>query len=448
MILPEATLQLMTLLGQAGFLAYVVGGCVRDSLLGQQPGDWDLCTSAPPEQVSAVLKAHEITVHETGLQHGTVTAVINHKPYEITTFRCDGEYTDHRRPDSVKFTGDLRQDLARRDFTVNSMAFHPAQGYIDLFGGQNDLQASIIRCVGAPELRFEEDALRILRALRFASTLGFTIEERTAKAAFALRHTLRFIACERVQAELTKLLCGQHARQVLLNHREIIFTVLPELAPLSGFVQHTPWHCYDIYEHSCVAVEHTPAEPALRWAALLHDIGKPECFFMRDGTGHFHGHPQVSTRIAREILERLKFSRKLKEQVLLLVEHHELRLLESNTTSAQLRKLLGKFGEENLLNLLTLMRADVSAQAPEKRFRLEYYIPMRDAILNLVAQNACVTRKQLAITGRDLIPLGINGPQLGLVLDHLLEQVLQGHLPNEKQALLARAKLDISTESC
>ena len=451
MTLPPAPLHLIRLLETAGFSAYVVGGCVRDALLGQCPGDWDLSTSAQPEQACAVLRAAGVTVHETGLQHGTITAAIDHKPYEITTFRLDSAYTDHRRPDAVEFTDDLRADLSRRDFTVNAMAFHPARGLADPFHGQQDLRDKTIRCVGEPALRFGEDALRILRGLRFASTLGFAIESKTAEAILVSRETILHVAAERIQAELTKLLCGQNTRRVLLDYREVIFTALPQLRALSGFDQRTPWHCYDIWEHSCAAVEAVPPSPALRWAALLHDSGKPECFFMRGGTGHFHGHPQRSERVAREICDQLKFSRRLKERVLTLVANHELRLLDEAPNPVRLRRLLGKFGKEVLLELIDLMRADACAQAPEKRaFRLENYEPMRRAVRALVQQNSCVARKQLAVTGRDLIPLGLQGPRLGQALDRLLEEVLEGRLPNEREALLRWAQqnnfLDNSTK--
>ncbi|MCL2446147.1 MAG: HD domain-containing protein [Oscillospiraceae bacterium] len=436
MTLPPEPARLITLLEQAGFSVYVVGGCVRDSLLGKQPEDWDLCTAATPQQASEILHSAGITVHETGLQHGTITAVIDGKAYEITSFRCDGAYTDHRRPDSVQFTQNLHEDLARRDFTINAMAFHPQTGLVDPFGGQADLQAGVIRCVGEPAQRFAEDALRILRALRFAATLGFAIEENTAQAAYHAREYLLHIAHERVQVELTKLLCGSHAHEILLAHREIIFAVLPELAPLNGFDQHTPWHCYDVYEHSCVAVQHVPPTPALRWAALLHDIGKPACFFMRDGTGHAHGHPAVSVQLTLQVCERLKFSRKLTQQVHTLVEHHELRLLEDDVAPARLRRLLGKHGGNLLLQLLQLNRADVCAQHPDKLYRLENFEPIQQAIEQLIAEQSCVTRAQLAVNGNDLMALGLRDKQLGQALDELLHQVIEGKLPNEREYLL------------
>lgn len=446
--IPAAPLRVLTLLEEAGYDSYAVGGCVRDSLLGRTPGDWDLCTGARPEQVSQVLQQHGIRVIETGLQHGTVTAVIEHQPIEITTFRLDGDYTDHRRPDEVIFTDDLTADLSRRDFTVNAMAYHPARGLMDPFQGAKDLQAGLLRCVGKAARRFEEDALRILRCLRFASVLGFAIEEETAQALLNLKHSLAHVAAERIQKELTALLCGQNARQILMAYREVIFVILPQLQPMDGFDQRSPWHCYDVWEHSCAAAEAVPPDPVLRWAALLHDCGKPPCFFMRDGTGHFHGHADVSARTAQEIFAQLKFSKRMSDQALTLIAHHELRLLEQqHLAPARLRRLLGRYGNDTLLQLLDLARADVLAQAPEKRSRLEHYAPLRMEILALADKNTCVTRAQLAVNGSDLLPLGLQGPQLGRALDLLLEEVLEGRLPNEAQALLDWAVQNVTSFS-
>ena len=433
MRLPENAAHIITLLTEAGFCAFVVGGCVRDTLLGIEPKDWDICTNAQPEEVMAALEG--IPVLETGLQHGTVTAIVDHQPIEITTFRQDGDYADHRRPDSVTFTDDLTTDLSRRDFTINAMAYHPRLGLMDPFGGETDLKNKIIRCVGEPHKRFEEDALRILRALRFSSTLGFALEERTAAALLELRESLHYVAKERVQTELTKLLCGQDARRVLMDYREVMFTLMPQLRAMDGFDQRNPWHCYDIWEHSCAAVEAIPPEPHLRWAALLHDSGKPSCYFYEKGAGHFHGHPAVSESIAREIMKNLKCARRLTEQVATLICHHELRLLEEEKPK-RLKRLLGQFGEETLLDLLRLTRADVSAQAPEKRYRLDAYMPLREEIAALAKARICVTRKQLAVNGNDLLPLGFKGPALGRVLDALLEEVLEGRLENTKDSLL------------
>jgi len=302
------------------------------------------------------------------------------------------------------------------------------------------LRAGLLRCVGEPSQRFGEDALRILRCLRFASVLGFSIEENTSKALFDLKDSLRHVAAERIQSELTKLLCGQNARRILLDYREVIFAVLPQLRLLSGFDQRTPWHCHDIWGHTCAAVEAAPLSPALRWAALLHDCGKPPCFFVRDGVGHFHGHAQVSEGMAREILRELKCPKRLIERAAALIRHHELRLLEMSPKPAKLCRLLGEFGPETLLDLLDLTRADVTAQAPEKLYRLESYEPLRAQIVALAAENPCVTRGQLAVNGADLLPLGLQGPQLGDMLGRLLEEVLEGRLANEREALLRFAQ--------
>ncbi len=438
--LPDAPLRLINLLEAAGFAAYAVGGSVRDFLLGKTPDDWDICTGALPEQVISTLELHGIRHIETGLQHGTITALINHQPVEITTFRIDGCYSDHRRPDQVSFTDDLTADLSRRDFTVNAIAYHPAQGLIDPFDGTADLDARLLRCVGEPTCRFTEDALRILRCLRFASTLQFEIEPVTSAALLDLCGSLCHVAAERIQAELTKLLCGQDVRKILMRYHEVIFSVLPQLRPMFGFNQHTPWHCYDVWEHTCAAVEAIQPDPLLRWVAFLHDSGKPQCFFMRDGAGHFYGHADVSEQIARDIFSQLKCSRRFTEQATRLIRYHEMRMLEQPPAPAKLRRLLGKFGFEALLQLLELARADVQAQAPEKLYRLQRYPSMREEIFALSAANACVTRKDLAINGSDLLPLGLQGPQLGEMLDRLLNEVIEDRLQNEREALLTRAR--------
>ncbi|MDR0530800.1 MAG: HD domain-containing protein [Oscillospiraceae bacterium] len=434
---PPYVQEILARLEAAGHAAYLVGGCVRDALLGRVPEDWDICTGATPQEARQALAGIEVI--GTGLAHGTVTAVIDHHPVEITTFRLDGAYSDHRRPDSVSFTDDLAADLGRRDFTVNAMAYHPARGLADPYDGAGDLRNKILRCVGDPGRRFEEDALRILRALRFSAALGFSLEKNTAQAVAQWRGALRYVAAERAQKELTRLLCGPDARRVLLEHKAVIFTLLPQLEPLDGFEQHTPWHCYDIWGHTCAAVGAIPPEPLLRWAALLHDSGKPERFFMENGQGHFHGHPAASERIAREIFAQLKCPKKLTETACLLIQNHELRILE-HPEPKRIKRLLGQFGEEALLELLELTRADILAQAPGKRYRLAAYAPMREEILRLSREGACVTRKQLAVNGNDLLPLGLRGPALGRALGALLEEVLEGRAENTRDGLLEAAR--------
>ncbi len=299
--IPPHAERILTLLNQAGYKAYVVGGCVRDALLSKTPKDWDICTSALPDEMERVFQGFRVV--ETGLKHGTLTVVLDGIPYEITTFRVDGAYTDHRHPDGVTFVTDVREDLARRDFTVNAMAYHPAEGLIDAFGGQEDLRRGVIRCVGQPEERFREDALRILRALRFASVYGFTIDEETAKAAHELKETLSLVAAERIRAELGKLLCGQGCGNILRAYRDILGQILPQLVPMFDFPQCTPHHRFDVWEHTVRSVENVPATEVLRFTMLLHDAGKPATFTRdEDGVGHFCGHAACSEKIAEAVM--------------------------------------------------------------------------------------------------------------------------------------------------
>ncbi|MCL2106028.1 MAG: HD domain-containing protein [Oscillospiraceae bacterium] len=441
--LPGAPKRIIDTLEAVGHRAYAVGGCVRDALRGAVPGDWDVASSAKPEEVRQALRG--LRLIETGLRHGTLTAIVDGEAIEITSFRLDGAYTDHRRPDTVSFTDDLCADLSRRDFTVNAMAYHPEHGLIDPFNGEADLRAGILRCVGEPEKRFGEDALRILRALRFASVMGFTMEAKTADAILEQRGLLRHVAAERIQKEFTKLLCGQELRRVLMEYRKVVFTLFPPLEPMDGFGQHNPWHCYDVWEHCCAAAEAIRPAPALRYAALLHDAGKPRVFTRGpDGKGHFYGHAVVSEGIAEELLKGLRCPKRLIAHVLQLIRRHELRLLEQASEPkgippAALRKLLGEMGEESLLDLLELMRADTAAQAPDKRYRLDAYEPLCAQVREMSGSKACTRLSQLAVNGNDLMAVGLRGPGLGKALDRLLEEVLEGRLENEREALIQYA---------
>lgn len=442
MITPPAPVQtaLNTLCG-AGFDAYIVGGCVRDALRGAEPHDWDCTTNAKPDEISACFR--DFHVIETGLQHGTVTVVIDHMPIEITTYRIDGVYADHRRPDTVTFTDSLTDDLARRDFTVNAMAYHPERGLIDPYHGAADLQAETIRCVGSPHDRFEEDGLRILRAMRFASVLDFAIAEDTVKAVHTQKMLLRHISAERIDTELTKLLCGVGAERVLTEFADILFTVLPELAPMQGFGQHNPHHDYDVYTHTLKAVAACPPEPILRWAALLHDTGKPHTFTQDDRGGHFYGHAAVSKEIARRALKAMKCDRKRLDRVLLLVEKHDLVM---NGTEKQLKRVVRQIGDEAATQLLLLHRADVSAQAACHRAkRVEEADRLLQMLEALRAADACMSLKQLAVTGGDLLAAGMpQGKTIGDALNRLLEAVIEGEMPNEHDVLLHAALSDFT----
>ena len=437
-ITPPAPVQTaLNMLCGAGYEAFIVGGCVRDALRGAEPHDWDCTTNAKPDEICACFR--DFHVIETGLQHGTVTVVIEHFPIEITTYRIDGVYADHRRPDSVTFTDSLTDDLARRDFTVNAMAYHPERGLIDPYGGADDLQAKIIRCVGSPHDRFDEDGLRILRAMRFASVLDFTIEKDTADAVHTLRSLLHHISAERIDAELPKLLCGIGAERVLTDFADVLFTVLPELEPMYGFDQQNPHHDYDVYAHTLKAVAACPPEPILRWAALLHDSGKPHTFTKDERGGHFYGHAAVSKEIARRALNAMKCDRKRHDRVLLLVEKHDMVM---NGTAKQLKRIVRQIGDEAAEQLLLLHKADVTAQAACHRAeRIEESDRLLQMLAELRAENACMSLKQLAVTGGDLLAAGIpQGKTIGETLNRLLESVIDGDLPNEHDALLAAAK--------
>lgn len=428
----------INLLQSAGFEAYAVGGCVRDSLLGKTPNDWDITTSAKPEDMKSVFA--DFHCIDTGIKHGTVTVVIDGEPLEITTFRLDGEYEDNRHPKSVTFTSNLGADLGRRDFTVNAMAYSKMTGTVDLFGGQNDLKNKIIRCVGDPDRRFNEDALRILRALRFASALDFEIEEKTAQSLLKNCALLENISEERIAKELLKLVCGKGAKRILTDFDPVLFEILPELQPMYKNSHDNPHHCYDIYEHTLIAVESIDPEPTLRFAMLLHDCGKPAVKkFDENGVAHFYGHQRISAEISAQILARLKVSNKFRDEILFLVSNHDRWELYENTE--KMPRYLSKFGLDGVLKLLKVMRADVLAQSPEYRYRLDQIADAEEIAKNLAAQKPCLSLRELQINGRTLMDIGIpQGRKLGAVLAQLLDEVIDGVTKNTQEALTTRAR--------
>lgn len=438
MDMPKNVDTAINLLQSAGFEAYAVGGCVRDSLLGKTPNDWDITTSAKPEDMKSVF----INFHciDTGIKHGTVTVVIDGEPLEITTFRLDGEYEDNRHPKSVTFTSNLGADLGRRDFTVNAMAYSKMTGTVDLFGGQKDLKNKIIRCVGDPDRRFNEDALRILRALRFASALDFEIEEKTAQSLLKNRALLGNISEERIAKELLKLVCGKGAKRILTDFAPVLFEILPELQPMYKNSHDNPHHCYDIYEHTLIAVESIDPEPTLRFAMLLHDCGKPAVKkFDENGVAHFYGHQRISAEISAQILARLKVSNKFRDEILFLVSNHDRWELYENTE--KMPRYLSKFGLDGVLKLLKVMRADVLAQSPEYRYRLDQIADAEEIAKNLAAQKPCLSLSELQINGRTLMDIGIpQGRKLGAVLAQLLDEVIDGVTKNTQEALTTRAR--------
>ena len=437
--LPDAVSDLIARLEAAGFSAYAVGGCVRDSLLSLTPHDWDLCTSALPEEMLEVFCGEHVV--ETGLKHGTLTVVMDHIPYEITTFRTDGNYTDHRHPDSVTFVKDIAGDLARRDFTVNAMAFSPRSGLTDLFGGQEDLARRVIRCVGVPKERFQEDALRILRALRFASVYDFAVEPGTETALRLLAPSLKKVAAERIRVELFKLLCGPGAGRILRAFPDVFSVIIPEIAPMVGYDQRNHHHHFDLWEHTVQCIENVPPEADLRLTMLLHDTGKPSVCTLDDtGEAHYRGHQAVSAEIASRVTDDLRCDRETRERVIRLVRYHDIPLRTDsgavNLDRSFLLRRLNRFGEKDLRALFAIHRADRIATGHTPREREDARLAERVSALDaLLAEQPCFTLKDLAVNGNDLAALGLKGPALGAALQQLLEAVMDGRVPNEKDAL-------------
>lgn len=434
MHLPPYVLYCLDRLEDAGFAAYAVGGCVRDSLLGITPHDFDLCTCATPEQVQGVFHDHRLVL--AGEKHGTVTVVLDSQLVEITTFRVEGGYQDNRHPDWVKFVPTVEEDLSRRDFTVNAMAYSPKRGFADPFGGRDDLEKKILRAVGAPKLRFTEDSLRILRGLRFSVRYDLAPEKDTWEAMVSLAPLMENLARERVLDELCKLLPLVDARELQI-FAPILCQVLPELAPMVGYQQHSRHHIYDLMEHTARAVESVPPQLHLRWAALLHDIGKPDtCVIDEAGEGHYHGHAQKSAQMADIALLRLKAPTVLRKQVVDLISRH---MSPLEPDKHLLRRRLGKYGIQETWDLLALQKADYFAtgtkEAPGP------FPEIAQIIEEILAEAACFSIRDLAINGNDLIELGFApGPKLGQCLEMLLRLVQEDAIPNEKEALLRKAK--------
>lgn len=436
MILPPAVEECLNRLEEAGFAAYAVGGCVRDACLGLTPKDYDLCSAALPEQTEALFDHYRLVL--AGKKHGTVGVVTDIGVVEITTFRSDGSYRDNRHPDWVCFVPEVEADLARRDFTVNTMAYSPLRGFVDPFGGREDLNRKILRAVGDPRKRFREDSLRILRGVRFAVRYGLTPEPETENAMKELAPLMDNLARERVFDELCKLLPLVTADD-LARFSPVLAAAIPELGPLIGFDQHSPHHAYDLYTHVAHVVEGVPGDPALRWAALLHDVGKIPTF-TRDATGrgHFYGHAKVGAEQADGILRRLKAPTALREQVVTLIAGHMTRLEPNKKT---LRRQIGRLGWDTAEKLLLLQEADMGSKGTGTPEEMEQFSHLRELFAEIRAEKDCLTLKDLAINGNDLIALGYTGKSIGDCLNRLLEQVQDECLPNTREALLNAAKI-------
>lgn len=418
----------------AGYEAYLVGGCVRDSLMGRTPHDWDVATSAEPQEVAALFKDQKVI--ETGLRHGTVTILAEGEPVEVTTYRIDGAYTDGRRPDGVRFTRSLAEDVARRDFTINALAWNPAEGLRDLVGGERDLKAGIVRCIGDAEQRFSEDGLRLLRALRFSSELGFAIAPDTKAALLRCLPLLSKVSPERTTAELLRLLCGKNVLAVLEEYSEVIFALIPELRPTLGCEQTNPYHCYDVWHHIIHAVENIEPEPLLRLTMLLHDIGKPKT---NEESGIFRGHPEAGAKIAAGILERVRLDRRTQRTIVTLVTYHDAKIPPERT---EVRRWLARLGEENLRRLVRIKFADNRAKRPEVwEARRPGFEALSDLVESVIADGDCCRIDQLAVGGSELLALGIPaGEAVGRTLRSLLERVVSDELVNERAALLSAAQ--------
>lgn len=435
--LPKKVLFIINNLQLHGYEAFAVGGCVRDSILARRPQDWDITTSAKPEEIKKLFRR---TI-DTGIEHGTVTVLFGKDSFEVTTYRIDGAYEDSRHPKEVQFTNRLEEDLRRRDFTINAMAYNDQVRLVDVFGGMQDLNHHLIRCVGDPEERFSEDALRILRAVRFSAQLNFPIESATADAIRKLAPNLQNISAERIQAELVKLLVSPHPERIR-DAYELGLTkvILPEWDAMEGVAQNTPHHKYDVAEHTLRALKNVKRDKILRLTMLFHDMGKPMMKTTdENGRDHFRGHALVSEELARSILHRLKFDNETIRTVTKLVCYHDYRV---EATPKNVRRAMNRIGVELFPYYLAVRLADAKAQSPyQKREKIENIVEMRQLYQEIIKKQECVTLRQLAVGGRELMDLGMKpGRELGSMLSELLEYVLDDPARNDKEILCAYVK--------
>ncbi len=424
-------------LTECGYEAYAVGGAIRDIIMGKGANDFDITTSATPEQMKLVFEGERLI--ETGIKHGTVTIVKNHENLEITTYRKDGKYDDNRHPKSVEFTSSLEDDLSRRDFTVNALAYSPiSDTLVDYFDGTRDIQKRVIRAIGEPQKRFEEDALRILRAIRFSATLGFKIEEKTKDAMQKCAHLIKNISKERIAIELNKLLCGKNAKNAILENYSILGLIIPEIKKMHGFDQRNSWHVYDILTHTAVVVENIPPVPHLRLIALLHDIGKVHTFSVdENGVGHFYGHNGVSAERAREFFNEYKYDNFTKERCCQIISLHDTPI---EPTKIFIKKRLNRMGKDAFFDLIAIKRADNLAQNLQK-VDLTTIDKIEQIAKQIIEEESCFSLKDLAVNGKDLTDIGFEkGKKIGEILEYLLNEVIEERTINDKQTLINIAK--------
>ena len=434
--LPHYIERIIGLLEESGFECWCVGGCVRDALLGRDTHDYDLATAADWRETERILTENGIAVHRTGAKHGTVTAVVEGEPVEITTYRIDSGYSDGRHPDEVTFARSIQEDLARRDFTVNALAYHPERGLLDCWGGYDDLQAGVIRAVGEPFKRFREDGLRILRACRFVSQLGFSLDAETLQAMTACKMMLSHVSAERITHELDCLLLGDYVHDALMESIDVLVAIMPEIAACKGFDQHTPYHIYEVWEHIAWVVQRSPRTRLARWAALFHDIGKPAACFFEGERAHFFGHAKLSAVLAEPIMKRLLMAPAFIQQVLTLVKTHDVQV--PATMRSVRRELVRLGGDVELFRtLIGIKRADALAQSDLSQPRLELANDLERVLDEIEATRAPFTVRQLAVNGHDVMGVGVpSGPAVGQALDAALEAVIEERVPNEREALL------------
>lgn len=437
--LPEHVKYIIETLEKAGHEAYAVGGCVRDSIMGRVPHDWDITTSAAPLEVKALFRR---TI-DTGLQHGTVTVMVEKEGYEVTTYRIDGAYEDSRHPSEVIFTKSLEEDLKRRDFTVNAMAYNDRVGLVDIFEGISDMEKKVIRCVGSPKERFTEDALRIMRAVRFSAQFGYEIEAETKKAIKQLAPTLQNISAERIREELIKLLVSNHPEYIRICYETgITAQVLPEFDKCMETEQNNPHHIYTVGEHTIHCLENVPADKVLRLTMLLHDIGKPESKTTDEkGVDHFKMHPFISSDMAVSIMKRLRFDNDTIAKVKQLVKYHDWSIsLKQPIKASTVRKCISRIGENAFPNMFLVNEADLLAQGDyQKAEKTEKLRRLKELYQEILEKRECLSLKDLAISGSDLIEAGIRpGKQLGVILQKMLEDVLENPEHNTKEYLLSK----------
>ena len=440
MDVPAYVSRALDVLERAGYEAWCVGGCVRDALLERPVHDYDIATSSPWQDTKRVFEAAGYRTYDVGAKHGTITVLIDDNALEITTYRTDGAYSDGRHPDTVEFVNSIEEDLARRDFTINALAYHPERGLLDCFGGLDDLQNGIIRAVGEPTKRFREDALRILRGCRFISQLGFSLEADTRQGMWMCKGLVLRVSKERITHELDELLLGDYVHDALIETVDIISVVLPELLACKDFNQHSPHHVYDVLEHTARVVQEVPATRLARWVALFHDIGKPGCFYLDNGRGHFFGHPELSAQMAKGIMDRLLMSPAFQTRVLMLVRMHD--EVISAKPRAVKRALARLDGNTDLFKTLCdIKRADALAQAPSSAPRVQLADDLKRVLADVLAAEEAFSLAQLAINGSDILALGVaEGPAVGALLQQALDAVIDELVPNEREALLEFVK--------